>query len=132
MTTLSGAGVASAAPVEYVKICSLYGAGYFYVPGTDTCYNAITGETQGPNGVELNRTDLAFQGVAEAMAMPTPIIQPGDHFALAGNFAEFETTQAFSLAGAMQFTTQLSFSGGISYGVDQKTFGTRVGFNLSW
>jgi hypothetical protein len=23
--------------VEYVKICSLYGAGYYYVPGTDTC-----------------------------------------------------------------------------------------------
>lgn len=23
--------------VEYVKICSLYGAGFYYVPGTDTC-----------------------------------------------------------------------------------------------
>ena len=26
-----------AKPVEYVKICSAYGAGFFYVPGTDTC-----------------------------------------------------------------------------------------------
>ena len=26
-----------AKPVEYVKICSLYGAGFFYIPGTDTC-----------------------------------------------------------------------------------------------
>ena len=26
-----------AAPVEYVKVCSLYGAGFFYIPGTDTC-----------------------------------------------------------------------------------------------
>lgn len=26
-----------AAPVEYVKICSLYGAGFYYIPGTDTC-----------------------------------------------------------------------------------------------
>src|SRR3979411_2332209 len=25
------------AAVEYVKICSLYGAGFFYIPGTDTC-----------------------------------------------------------------------------------------------
>src|SRR5258708_4852073 len=24
-------------PVEYVKVCSLYGAGFWYVPGTDTC-----------------------------------------------------------------------------------------------
>jgi hypothetical protein len=23
--------------VEYVKICSLYGVGYYYIPGTDTC-----------------------------------------------------------------------------------------------
>ena len=23
--------------VEYVKVCSLYGAGYYYIPGTDTC-----------------------------------------------------------------------------------------------
>src|SRR5258708_13840571 len=23
--------------VEYVKVCSLYGAGFWYVPGTDTC-----------------------------------------------------------------------------------------------
>lgn len=24
-------------PIEYVKICSVYGDGFFYVPGTDTC-----------------------------------------------------------------------------------------------
>jgi len=34
------------AAVEYVKVCSLYGAGYFYIPGTDICYNVRTGETQ--------------------------------------------------------------------------------------
>jgi porin-like protein len=26
-----------AAPVNYVKICSLYGDGFYYIPGTDTC-----------------------------------------------------------------------------------------------
>ena len=26
-----------AKPVEYVRICSLYGAGYYYIPGTDIC-----------------------------------------------------------------------------------------------
>jgi hypothetical protein len=26
-----------AKPVEYVRVCSLYGAGFWYVPGTDTC-----------------------------------------------------------------------------------------------
>ena len=26
-----------AAPVEYVRVCDFTGAGYFYIPGTDTC-----------------------------------------------------------------------------------------------
>jgi hypothetical protein len=25
------------APVEYVKVCSAYGSGFFFIPGTDTC-----------------------------------------------------------------------------------------------
>ena len=31
--------VRKAAPVavEYVRVCSAYGSGYFYIPGTDTC-----------------------------------------------------------------------------------------------
>jgi hypothetical protein len=28
---------ALAKPVEYVKVCSLYGQGFYYIPGTDTC-----------------------------------------------------------------------------------------------
>src|SRR3712207_8454807 len=29
--------VAKAAPVEYVRVCSTYGSGFFYIPGTETC-----------------------------------------------------------------------------------------------
>ena len=29
--------VRKAAPVDYVRVCSAYGAGFFYIPGTDTC-----------------------------------------------------------------------------------------------
>ncbi|MCB5176123.1 porin [Microvirga lenta] len=29
--------VRKAAPVEYVRVCSTYGAGFFYIPGTETC-----------------------------------------------------------------------------------------------
>ena len=28
---------ADARSVEYVKVCSLYGAGFYYMPGTDLC-----------------------------------------------------------------------------------------------
>jgi hypothetical protein len=41
LVALAGAQAADlpvkAKPVEYVKVCSLYGAGFFYIPGTDTC-----------------------------------------------------------------------------------------------
>jgi hypothetical protein len=30
-------GAQAAEPVEYVKVCSLYGAGFYYMPGTDIC-----------------------------------------------------------------------------------------------
>lgn len=41
LVALAGAQAADlpvkAKPVQYVKICSLYGAGFYYIPGTDTC-----------------------------------------------------------------------------------------------
>jgi hypothetical protein len=42
LTVVAGAQAADlpikkAAPVEYVRICSAYGAGFFFIPGTDTC-----------------------------------------------------------------------------------------------
>jgi Porin subfamily len=84
--TVAGAQAADlptkAQPVEYVKACSIYGAGFWYVPGTDTCikigsfaklqveYNMngggpfMLGATAGANGaVDLGglntRTDTA-------------------------------------------------------------------------
>src|SRR5207237_1672735 len=35
-----------AKPVEYVRICSLYGDGFFYLPGTETCIR-LGGSVQG-------------------------------------------------------------------------------------
>jgi len=55
-----------AKPVEYVKICSLYGAGFYYMPGTDMCIKIggfVRAETtdysggnftQGPQQGDLN------------------------------------------------------------------------------
>ena len=31
--------VAEPEPMEYVKVCDMYGAGFFYIPGTETCMN---------------------------------------------------------------------------------------------
>ncbi|MFN3672969.1 MAG: porin [Bosea sp. (in: a-proteobacteria)] len=42
LVVVSGATAADlpsrkAAPVEYVRVCNTYGAGFFYIPGSDTC-----------------------------------------------------------------------------------------------
>ena len=42
LVAVSGAQAADAIvvepePVEYVRVCDMYGAGYFYIPGTETC-----------------------------------------------------------------------------------------------
>ena len=41
LVAMSGAQAADlpvkAKPVQYVKICSLYGVGFYYIPGTDMC-----------------------------------------------------------------------------------------------
>jgi len=54
---MSGAQAADlpvkAKPVEYVRICSLYGAGFFYIPGTDTCIK-LGGYLRAEIGVNTN------------------------------------------------------------------------------
>ena len=53
-----------AAPVEYVKICSLYGAGFYYLPGTDICVK-IGGYVRGQYYVNEGTSPSAgpfFQG----------------------------------------------------------------------
>src|SRR5918992_4527363 len=60
-----------AKPVEYVKICTLYGDGFYYIPGTDTCirfsgyvradynFNGRTPHVLGANGAQ-DRTVQRF------------------------------------------------------------------------
>ena len=62
LVAMSGAQAADlpvkAKPVQYVKICSLYGAGFYYIPGTDMCLKiggwARVYDTWGANGNNTN------------------------------------------------------------------------------
>ncbi len=52
--------------VEYVKVCSLYGAGFFYIPGTDTCIK-IGGYLRAEVGLNTNSIYSGqYAGVAAA------------------------------------------------------------------
>ena len=55
ITGVQAADLPVAEPVEYVKVCSTYGEGFFYIPGTNTCLQ-ISGRA---------RTDLYVTGNAD-------------------------------------------------------------------
>ena len=138
--------LAVAKPVEYVKICDVLGAGWVYIPGiTNTCMNLDTGVTENTTTLAVGQTALAkrvqeledrfntaFEGSAIGMAMPTPVIERDQNFALAGNWAQFDGANALAVAGAVRVNNNLSFSGGVGLGLAQGNVGTKVGFNLSW
>jgi hypothetical protein len=44
-------------PMEYVKVCDAFGAGYFYIPGTETCLN-ISGKVR----YQINMSSNAIMG----------------------------------------------------------------------
>ena len=62
-----------AKPVQYVKICSLYGAGFYYIPGTDMCLKVggwVRAEyAYGDNG---SLTSGAFNGNANSSPWGPP------------------------------------------------------------
>ncbi len=45
--------VKKAVPIEFVRVCSAYGAGFFYIPGTDTCLR-ISGRARFEAGLQTN------------------------------------------------------------------------------
>jgi len=57
--------VAEPEPAEYVKICDVYGTGYFYIPGTETClrvggslrYTIGVGDIDGGHSIDKKNVD---------------------------------------------------------------------------
>ena len=107
----------SHAAVEYVKICSLYGAGFFYIPGTDTCMNAnqIVAD-QFAIARELSR---AATGSAMATALVNPWLPDGTNYAISTHWAVFDGQHAVGVAGLVRLQGNLALSAGVAVGLDQ-------------
>jgi Porin subfamily len=54
-----------AKPVRYVKICSLYGDGFYYIPGTDTCIK-FSGYVRADYGYKVSVNAVNYSGDAGA------------------------------------------------------------------
>jgi hypothetical protein len=145
----------SHAAVEYEKVCSLYGAGFFYIPGTDTCANA--------NQILANQFAIAREltraatGTAMAAALVNPFLPDGTDYAISTHWAVFDGQHAAGFAGLIRLQGNLALSAGFAIGLDngrllslanrtQTEFGTsvpvqswsdvrvlgRVGLQYSW
>lgn len=77
----------AAAAVEYVKVCSTYGAGYYYNPGTDQCANASPLEWRSVQGV--GPSGQAFSNYLNGGANSSVYGTGG--FAAGGNSSAFGT-----------------------------------------
>jgi hypothetical protein len=120
-----------AAPVQYVKICNLYGDGFYYIPGTDICLKVggyVRGEyfyNYGANG-----TNGPFQGGAAGASNP------------AGNGAGFKDrsdggdfimrTRAYAWFDSRQQTEYGTLRSYLQIGVNYDSpNATSVGFNAN-
>ncbi len=127
-----------AKPVEYVKICSLYGQGFFYIPGTDTClkiggwvrYDAYFGNTGGSGSEYLagaagrnNRIDSAdFQQRARTV-ISFDVRTQTEYGTLRAYYRNgFELTTNFTAQGAYYTERAFIQFAGFTFGKTQSYF----------
>jgi hypothetical protein len=102
---------------QFVKICSLYGAGFFYIPGTDTCVNAQqTVDTQFAIARFMTR---AATGSAMAASLVRPYLTDYTNFAISTHWAVFDGQHALGFSGLMRISGNLALSAGIAFGLDR-------------
>jgi hypothetical protein len=83
---------------------------------------------------QLNRRDIqdANEGVAMALAMDTPSIPAGAHFAVSGGVGYFKQHAALATAISAAVGEMSQVSAGVSYGFDSKEVGARAGFQFAF
>jgi hypothetical protein len=136
--TIAAFALVSAAPshaVEYVKICSLYGADFFYIPGTDTCVNS--NQIAGNQFAIARLNTLSSTGTAMAASLVAPWLPTGTNYAISTHWANFNGQNGVGVSGLMRLSGNLVFSAGFAAGLDygsltsltnrtQTEFGTSV------
>src|SRR4051812_15704064 len=126
MLTIAALTLLTSAPghaaVEYVRVCSLYGVGFFYLPGTDTCVNA--------NQILADQFALARQltraatGSAMATSLVNPWLPDGTNYAISTHWAVFDGQHAVGAAGLVRLYGNLALSMGVAVGPHQSRLGS--------
>lgn len=125
--------------VEYVRVCDAYGAGYFYIPGTETClriggyvrYQVAIGDDP-YTGERLGFTDDdgEFRKTWDKLARFTLRTYTASETEL-GTLKTF-TENRFNFSNGVQAAHTLNFAymqlGGLRIGLDESAFHTFTGY----
>lgn len=147
-------------PLEYVRVCDLFGVGYFFSPGTETCIHASTGVTRDasdftapPGSTQIKsridaieeRLNGAFAGLSQelseqasiAAALQDPDLVAGERFGIRMNWGNAGHANAFGFTGTAVLSDdvfggkgRVAASGGV--GFSGSTVGGRAGIQLTW
>ncbi len=130
--------VAEPEPAEYVRICDVYGAGYFYIPGTETClrvggylrYDASFGEAgsfDGRDAIDVRNGDSQRTwGKQARFGLKTWTGQETE----LGTLKTFTETRFNYTNGETDVDAHFAWIqlGGLRVGVDESSFDTFIGY----
>jgi trimeric autotransporter adhesin len=103
-----------------------------YVDGLTAQTNTqLAGLTQGLNGA-FNRIERNSQGVALAIAMGGGFLSDDKDFSLWGAWGNFDGYNALSAQTYVRLSDDIYLNAGVSFGMEQKLLGTRVGFGIQF
>ncbi|MCC0807478.1 porin [Methylobacterium sp. W2] len=104
--------VKKAVPIEYVRVCSAYGAGFFYIPGTDTCIR-LSGRA---------RLDIGYQPTSSRSSLGNAGDTTG-YIGLARINVDARTQTAYGTLRAftrIQFASRTGAVGGLRSGTQER------------
>jgi hypothetical protein len=142
------------AAVEYVRVCSAFPSEYLYRPGDATCINMATGRTAeltdgspafGRTAMARDADDVGNsldwidpelddlrEGVAATAALPHPFIQPGDRFAVSGDWGQYDGAHALGLGAAIRIDEMLSVSASVGVGLESGALSSGLSLTIGW
>lgn len=132
LVAVSGARAADAVviaepePMEYVRICDVYGEGYFYIPGTETCLRIhgyvrfdVAGGDLLANNEDQGGSDFGFDA------------ENDDSYNTRARFTLRTTTKSETELGTLSTFTETRFQYGDG-GNEAGGNGTAVSLNFGW
>jgi hypothetical protein len=126
---------AQAEPSQYVRVCDVFGKGWLFDPGSETCVNVESGVTRASDGSETGLIDAvgsAYEGIAVSLAIPNATVDPGKTFGVNVNVGVYQGTTAIGLGAAISTGTGLTFNGAIGFGLEYGSAAAHLGLSQSW